>query len=83
VIQILFLKRRRSHEYTHHSTQSKTATEEFTYTTLHVFQTAPKPVLTLHPNKQAFSSDISFLILVQEISAKMVYSDMVEPPIKW
>jgi len=39
------------------------------------------PVDTPHPNKQAFSSASSLLILAQEISASTVYSDMVEHPL--
>lgn len=58
-----------------------TATEELT-STLHVFHTAPKPVLTPHPNKHAFSNGISLLIFAQEISANTVYSLMVEHPMK-
>jgi hypothetical protein len=50
--------------------------------TLQVFQTAPKPVLTPHPNKHAFSSGSSFEILAQEISARTVNSAKVLHPMK-
>ena len=79
--------------------------------TLQVFQTAPKPVDTPHPNKHAvkrqvkqiitesqrkrhtriisiwtdvpFSKGNSFEILAQLISARTVYSAIVEHPMKW
>jgi len=48
-----------------------------------VFHTAPRPVLTPQPNKQAFLRSASGLILAQEISASTVYSANVLQPIKW
>ena len=54
-----------------------TATVEFV-STLQVFQTAPRPVETPHPKRQAFLRSAALLIFAQEISATTVYSDMVE-----
>jgi hypothetical protein len=54
----------------------KTATVEFV-STLQVFQTAPRPVETPQPKRQAFLRSALELILAQEISATTVYSLMV------
>ena len=51
----------------------KTATVEFS-SILQVFHTAPKPVLTPHPNKQILSRGADFSIFAQDISATTVYS---------
>jgi hypothetical protein len=59
----------------------KTATVLST-STLQVFQTAPNPVLMPQPNKHIFSNGAFLSILAHEISAKTVYSDMVEQPMK-
>jgi hypothetical protein len=50
--------------------------------TLQVFQTAPNPVLIPQPNRHIFSNGAFLSILAHEISAKTVYSDMVEQPMK-
>jgi hypothetical protein len=60
----------------------KTATDELG-STLHVFRTAPRPVLTPHPNRHTLVRSAAMLILAHEISASTVYSDMVEHPMKW
>jgi hypothetical protein len=51
--------------------------------TLHVFHTAPSPVDTPQPNKHTFSKGASGAIFAHEISAKTVYSAIVEHPMKW
>ncbi len=51
--------------------------------TLHVFHTAPNPVLTPHPNKHALFRGMRLLIFAALISAMTVYSEKVEQPMKW
>eukprot|EP00977_Amphora_coffeiformis_P018054 scaffold6121_cov170-Amphora_coffeaeformis.AAC.4 len=58
----------------------KTATVLLT-STLQVFHTAPKPVEIPHPKRHIFFKSAAGSILAHEISAKTVYSDMVEQPI--
>ena len=57
----------------------KTATVE-PASTLAVFKTAPIPVVTPHPNRQALSKGASGLIFARAISGTTVYSENVEQP---
>lgn len=56
--------------------------EKLHTTQLYHYNTQNVPVDTPQPNKHAFSSASSLLILAQEISASTVYSDMVEHPLE-
>merc|ERR1712048_1113001 len=60
----------------------KTATEA-PASTLHVFQTAPSPVETPHPKRQALLRGMRGLIFAAGISAITAYSAKVEQPMKW
>lgn len=53
------------------------------FSTLQVFQTAPRPVETPHPKRQTLSKGDDWSILAQEISLTTVYSEKVEVPMKW
>ena len=51
--------------------------------TLHVFQTAPRPVETPQPKRQALFRGMRLLIFAALISAITVYSANVLHPMKW
>merc|ERR1719247_4049116 len=58
-----------------------TAAVEFS-STLQVFHTAPRPVLTPQPKRQTLSRAAPGSIFAHEISATTVYSENVEHPMK-